>query len=122
MERRETERQRAKRRAAEHKALVALVRDFLALHGATPDELDPGTAWSVQTALGALRVHVIDDWIACRWDDVEAAKRVFPHASHLSRLNPYSGKWNFSEGIDRKAADTFEVFCKALTPHLSPAP
>jgi hypothetical protein len=33
-------------------------------------------------------------WVHFRFDDVDAAKRLLPHAWH-DRLNGYSGKWNF---------------------------
>lgn len=40
-------------------------------------------------------------WIACRFEDVDAARRVFgvTRLGTGARLNPYSGKWNFMEGL-----------------------
>ena len=47
--------------------------------------------YMVNTRAGALRVHVYDDWIACRFEDVAKAREVV----RSGKLNPYSGKWNW---------------------------
>ena len=44
------------------------------------------------TAAGLLEIHPYDDWIACRFDDVERAKAQVSSGY----LNRYSGKWNWN--------------------------
>lgn len=62
--------------------------DMLLALGAKPGEHDP---WQLHTLAGVLRLQPYDNWLACRFDDVEAAKQ---HA-YFGHLNPYSGKWNW---------------------------
>lgn len=50
--------------------------------------------WTLETECGPLRVTVYEDWLACRFEDVGSAKKTLYSGPH-SRLNPYSGKWNF---------------------------
>lgn len=56
----------------------------------------------IETKLGTLYVHPMDDWVACRFQgDLTLAKEHFgvrslgQHLSDNSRLNPHSGKWNW---------------------------
>lgn len=58
----------------------------------------------VKTRIGSLTVRPISAntggaWIACRFEDVDAATRHFHVKGWDHRLNPYSGKWNFNEGL-----------------------
>lgn len=56
-----------------------------------------GTArYTLVTRAGALNVTAYDTWIACRFDDVEAAKKV----ARTGILNPFSGKYNFMYSAD----------------------
>lgn len=52
----------------------------------------------VQTRAGELKIHLYGDLIACRFANVEAAKKALPRKSSSDRLNPYTGKWNFEFG------------------------
>lgn len=55
-----------------------------------PDE------YQLNTNIGILSIGIKDGWIACRFEDVEKAKG----ANLGDRLNPFSGKWNWHEGIN----------------------
>ncbi len=48
-------------------------------------------AWQLDTRAGQLDIHPFEDWVACRFDDVERARREVSHG----QLNCYSGKWNW---------------------------
>jgi len=60
-------------------------------------ELDGFTpAYEIHTLGGRLRILLMDDWLACRFDDVEKAAKLFGITTiQQGRLNPYSGKWNW---------------------------
>jgi len=47
--------------------------------------------WQLDTRAGLLELHPYEDWVACRFDDVERAKATV----YFGALNPYSGKWNW---------------------------
>ena len=52
--------------------------------------------FTVQTKLGPMNLIPFDDWVACRFDDVEKAKAHFGISNiGQGRLNPFSGKWNW---------------------------
>jgi hypothetical protein len=61
-------------------------------------------------------------WIACRFEDVESARRHFGVDRLGHRLNPYSGKWNWNEGLgqDREGVEMmvtqFSQAVRALLP------
>lgn len=99
-----------------------------------------GKDFVVTTDAGLLRGHFIKSdhldgpwnggkgcyspgWVHFRFDDVEAAKRLLPHA-HDDRLNGYNGKWNFmfsNRGgeLELAAAVGYMVHAiKALNPRL----
>ncbi len=46
---------------------------------------------SLPTVAGPLECSVYEDWLACAFDDVKAARAKVGHGS----LNPFSGKWNW---------------------------
>lgn len=46
---------------------------------------------TLETVAGAMQVLPCEDWLACRFHDVERAKKFSPAGS----LNPFSGKWNW---------------------------
>jgi hypothetical protein len=54
--------------------------------------------WFIDTKAGQLRMSLDVEgtiWtIFARFEDTDAAKKVIPHGPN-SRLNPYSGKWNW---------------------------
>ncbi len=58
--------------------------------------------WQLDTRAGLLEIQPYDDWIACRFDDVDQAKAQVSSGY----LNRYSGKWNWhfvapaTEGVD----------------------
>jgi len=62
--------------------------------------LMPG-GFNIQTKVGTLWIEVQNGsecpWIAARFEDIEAAKKHFGvvDGDFNSRLNPYSGKWNW---------------------------
>jgi hypothetical protein len=58
--------------------------------GATPDE-ENAYDFVIATKAGPLRCNAHPDWLACRFDDVDAAKK------HVQSgcLNRFSGKWNW---------------------------
>lgn len=74
-----------------------------------PDHYTP--AWQLVTPLGPLTITPLDNWIACRFDKPEIAKRYVD-------CNPYSGKWNFHEWEDSPASllapDALEHFTRQL--------
>lgn len=57
----------------------------------------------IQTTAGPLMVTPYEDFLACRFQDVAAARTALGVREHSfgSRLNPYSGKWNWlhREGV-----------------------
>lgn len=51
--------------------------------------------WTLATKAGPLTLKAVDcEFIHCRFEDVEKAKDHLGHSPN-SRLNPYSGKWNW---------------------------
>lgn len=63
---------------------------------------------------GFLLVHVNEDWVACRFDDIKAANANI----HFGSLNPYSGKWNWHfEKVGQREVDfVAEQIRKILVP------
>jgi hypothetical protein len=50
----------------------------------------------IESVAGPLHVMPMDDWLACRFEDVAAASKHFViHTIQQGRLNPFSGKWNW---------------------------
>lgn len=47
--------------------------------------------WQIDTPAGLLQISPYEDWVACRFEDVEQAKAMV----YYGQLNPYSGKWNW---------------------------
>lgn len=84
---------------------------YLASIGARPWP-DGFYAFVLPTTIGELWITPYDDWIACRWGNVDKAR-----AAGLD-CNPYSGKWNF-HCTAATAAATLHYFQAALTPFLS---
>ena len=62
----------------------------------------------LDTVAGTLRVTPYQNWIACRFDDVEAAKQ----RVGFGALNPWSGKWNWH--FERPDANDVEFFAKQI--------
>ena len=60
--------------------------------------------WEIETIAGAMRVTPYDTWVACRFDDVDAAKQ----RVRFGTLNPWSGKWNWH--FDRPGANDAGFF------------
>jgi len=87
---------------------------YLTSIGARPSNF---YAYVLDTIIGELWITVYDDWIACRWDNVDKAR-----AAGLG-CNPYSGKWNFhfSSGTAGAAASTLTYFQEELSRFLPPA-
>lgn len=69
--------------------------------------------WQLDTRGGLLEIHPYEDWIACRFDDVELAKTTVSSGY----LNRYSGKWNWN--FDKPGTQDVEYFVKQLEPLLA---
>lgn len=63
----------------------------------TFEQEEIGPEFSIQTIAGDLHVRSYGTWIACRFQDINAAKRILPFypKNYNARLNGFSGKWNF---------------------------
>ncbi len=73
--------------------------------------------FQIETIIGRLDVTPIDDFIACRFDDVEKAKKHFGITTiQQGRLNPFSGKWNWHwfEGVTYQSRPTKENVTKGI--------
>lgn len=87
-----------------------------------------GYRYKVETICGPLYVKDSDGidggvWLACRFDDVDRAAKHFGVKFLGHRLNPYSGKWNFTEAIGNGSFEavayllnTFEREVAAILP------
>jgi len=62
------------------------VQEFLESVGATNNN----DGFILHTPIGLLNIHIYENWIACRFDDVCAATVFTKGVS-----NPFSGKWNW---------------------------
>lgn len=83
-----TEKQLAKNIEKHIKQLIAI--------GATPYESDDSFYkgyFQLNTESGILRICPKGDWFACRFEDVEAAKKNITISTFS--LNPFTGKWNW---------------------------
>jgi hypothetical protein len=63
----------------------------------------------IKTVAGLLTFHPYGTWVACRFEDVQAARDHFHVGEHETgnrhHLNPYSGKWNWHWSTVPTAAD-----------------
>ena len=64
--------------------------------------------WQLDTIGGLLDIKPYEDWIACRFDDVERANEQI----RFGQLNRYSGKWNWH--FVKPTADDVEYFTAQL--------
>lgn len=55
--------------------------------------------YQIETRLGTLRISVWDDMLPCLFDEV---KRASAELGGGTRINPFSGKWNFDGGLDHE--------------------
>ena len=108
------------------KGLKAVV-EFLVLTCKASDGNDYGTgrpSYNISTVCGPMRVTPFFDprstpWIACRFDDVEAAAKHFNVPKEYQwghQLNHHSGKWNFHGHTEPQAL--VEHFISKVTPLL----
>lgn len=107
-------RQIEKRRAVEGAKLRVMMESYAQSHGATAGRL---REFAFSTLIGPLEVSIHDDWIACRWDDVQRAVKHFG-TGPVNMLNPYSGKWNFGCGEQLTAIELFTWWERAVNPLL----
>lgn len=107
--RRESARQIEKRRATEGAKLRTMIESYVSAHGGGKGKY---REWDIPTTLGTLEVDVVNDWIACRWDDVRRAVAHFGTNGLL--LNPYSGKWNWGCGERLTAIELFTQWERAM--------
>jgi hypothetical protein len=94
----------------------ARVEAFLESLGAVRGEGYDLDRWRLQTPLGEMMIHPYENWIACRFEDVEAA---FAWASKntLHLPNRYSGKWNwhwFDTPLDLKPEEEFQRMVRKI--------
>jgi hypothetical protein len=85
------------KRAARWQAQFAkTMTAYLAGVGAKPNSYNP-PEHTLLTRAGTLTVTVYENWLACRFLDIQHAKRYLGDRTkdRDSRLNPHSGKWNF---------------------------
>lgn len=75
---------------AKHFDFQHAVSDLLARLGVEPLAGAPYDR-KLQTRFGGMQLKVYDDWVACRFENIEAARLGLPPG----RLNPHSGKWNW---------------------------
>lgn len=108
-----------KKRMAAHfkplgEAFIIMVTSYLRTLGAGPG---PHYEWLVNTRLGPLDVSPRPDAIYCRFHDTKAAVTEFGHSA-FSRLNPYSGKWNwmFDPGAGIEELHQFKGALDRLVP------
>ena len=59
----------------------------------------------VMTGAGALNLTIYDNWIACRFVDLDAAKHVLG-----DRINQYSGKWNHHYSFNNDVVSCIDNF------------
>lgn len=64
--------------------------------------------WVLKTRLGPLHVKAYDDWVACRFENIEAARS----ALGQGRLNRHSGKWNWH--FEQPGLDELMAFAREL--------
>lgn len=76
--------------------------------------VDSIKTFELLTEVGKLSVTVYDDWLACRFDEPKRAKElslIGPGARlNQSRLNPFSGKWNFHYHPEMRLEDVLLDF------------
>jgi hypothetical protein len=89
----------------------------------TPGLEKTGPEFVIQTVLGALSVVPHGDYITCRFEDVDQAKRTLPYYPSVAghpRLNGYTGKWNFVDtcGGQFDPASSLVSFRRELSPLL----
>ena len=114
-----------------HDKFNAAVEKFILSIGGRKIREKPGTRYvekcgpefSIPTVAGELKVTPGGDWIACRFEDIDAAKRLMPAwpRSRSARLNGFSGKWNFTSARGGKlnGEDSFAAFKFELEPLLA---
>ena len=91
----------------------AVVAAGLRLLGARPAQSDD---WELDTVASILRVTPYQNWIAYRFDDVEAARQ---HV-RFGTLNPWSGKWTWH--FEKPNANDAECFAEQVERLLDTAP
>ena len=74
-----------------------------------PNEYSPVAVFrlSLLTTAGRLQITIYDIWLACRFDDVDAAVNVLPYDD---QLNPHSGKWNFHFRVGLPVTECLAIF------------
>lgn len=75
-------------------------------------EVEPKTEYSaewyaIETPLGTMRVNAKDNWVHCRFSDVQSAKVVTGGGMHPN------GKWNF-HGDDKTRRETLTTWTNAM--------
>lgn len=72
--------------------------------------------YRLETTLGILHVSPNDDWVACRWDDVERALATIGP----DNMNRHSGKWNhhYTLRTTRDAIQAAFSFAAGMSPYL----
>lgn len=103
----------------ERERLARLLVDYVKANGGKMTVCDFSNVHDLTLATKAGELHITPygEWIACRFENIELAKRYLP-AGPGHRLNPNSGKWNWHFG--RETANyAFSCFTTELTPLLN---
>lgn len=69
-------------------------------------EADRIYPWSIETKVGALKLAIMDDWLACVFVDQVKARGVL---KGNQRLNTHSGEWNWMNGESDLQAFASEI-------------
>lgn len=78
------------------------------------------TEYDITTRLGRLTVIPYKTWIACRFEDVDRAKKHFGKNLDVEvRFNPHTGKWNFTCFLDTSPDWGIAMFAWELSTVLS---
>lgn len=91
--RKESEKARLKREAGIAKVLEAA--------GAKTKDNSWRVEWVLETTVGGLVIIPYEDWIACQFQDPQAAAKVL-YRNHVSRIHPTNGKWNFHDSYPKR--------------------
>ena len=84
------------------KSFIDLQTGLIVAAGGIPS--DGVYAYVLHTRGGTVRLKPMGDWVACRFDDIELAKRAGVP------FNPLNGKCNFHDTTTTDGATAFEEF------------
>lgn len=101
---------KAKEKQVYRNAALAILRDA----GAQLVDDSSSHMYQVETIVGPMKISVWDSCTLCRFDDLDRAKAHFGPSD--SKLNQFSGKWNFNGGMTHASdMQDLEYFKQQLT-------